>query len=297
MTHRSMGIAASAAGGAMLAGSLLAGRLALSASGGVSEGRLLLGVFGILLLGAGVAGKRLPVVWLGFGRLLLCGCCAALLWLTLTVFARAAVRREPATPLLEPGMVPGVEYPLTYTPHVLWTLPGSYPANLQNSPVRVYGDLRGNPDSLLEAMGVTPGIAWADRRQPGYNSTQSLILLMLDLRGNPPPETVVLTAGMADLLAALDTGDPVWPLGSGSFLAATGSSHDLSMDMEGSELALGVARVQLVNRAVLQALAAEYGFRAGYVWLPGECRAFPEHTLVDSIMASPTVPDTVVEMN
>lgn len=270
-------------GALLLIGSFLAGRLSLSASGGVSEGRVLLAVFGVLLAGAGAAGKRLPALWKGFGRLLFCGCLALLLWFSVTGFLGALARGRPA--LLPPGTVPGAAGPLAYRPHVLWTLPGSVPGRPGTRPVWLYGGTLDDAGPLLQGLGIEPGEGVSDRRQPGYNSTQSLILLMLDLRGNSVPAEVILTAGEADVRAALSTGDPVWPLGSNAFLEATGPSCDLSGNLEGSELAMALAEAQLVNRAVLMALAAEYGFRASFVWLPGD-GAFPEQALVDSLMAS-----------
>lgn len=273
-------------GALMLLGSISADSLSLSAAGGISEGRVLQAVFGALLLGAGAAGRRLPVLWLAFGRLLLLASCIFLLGLSVTGFARAVSRPEARPYLLPRGMIPGVDAPIAYAPNVMWTLPGSLRITLDSSEVWLYGAAPVSPDSLTEALGFPSGTVFADRRQPGYNSTQSLILLMLDLRDNNPPDTVVLIAGEADARAALDTGDPRWPLGSGGFIAAVGS-RDLSMNLEGRELAERVAGVQMVNRSVLNALAGEYGFRAVFLWIPACGSDSSVCRTLDSLMAIP----------
>jgi hypothetical protein len=270
----------------MLLGSIFARHLSLSASDGLSEGRVLLAVSGALLLGAGVAGRRLPGLWRAFGRLLFLVGCIYLVRLSAAGFAGALSSSEARQYPMPPGMIPGVDVPVVYAPHVMWTLPGSLGATLDSSEVWLYGAAPVNPDSLVEALGFPSGTVLADRRQPGYNSTQSLILLMLDLRDNPPPGAVVLTAGEADARAAMDTGDPRWPLGSGSFIAAVGS-RDLSMNLEGRELAGRVAGVQSINRRVLQALAGEYGFRAVFLWIPAGGSNSSVGRALDSLMAIP----------
>jgi hypothetical protein len=252
-----------------VAAAVFADRLAISARGGFSEGRLILGVFAFLLIGAAIAGRRLPFYWRILGRVLLGVFAALLIWLSARGLLGSIAQKSPAQPHLDNGLVTGVAEPLNYAPHVLWTRPGEFIVTLDTCAVWFYGDISVNADSILAArLGGTSRATWADRRQPGFNSTQSLILLMMDLRKNPPPQTVMLAAGASDTRAALETRDPRWPLGTANFLERAGSSHDLSMNLEGTDLELAFVRVQSVNRTVLEALGEEYGFRGDFVWVP-----------------------------
>lgn len=261
------------------AAAVFADRLGLSASGGLSEGTLLLGAFAFLFIGAAVAGRRLSICWITLGRVLLGGLAAFLFWFSARGFLGSMTENTAVQPHLAPGLVTEVPEPLDYAPHVLWTRPGQFSVTLDACGIWFYGDTSVNADSILTGLEETSDLPWADRRQPGYNSTQSLILLMMDLRNNPPPETVVIAAGPSDLRAAVETGDPRWPLGAASFRERTGSSHDLSMNLEGPDLEQALVRVQSVNQRILEALGEEYGFTGDFVWLPCDeplSRDFPD---------------------
>jgi hypothetical protein len=247
---------------------VFADRLGLSASGGLSEGTLLLGAFAFLFIGAAVAGRRLPFCWMILGRVLLGVLASFLIHLSARGLLGSMTEKTAVQPHLAPGLVTGVSEPLDYAPHVLWTRPGQFSVTLDTCAVWFYGDASVNADSIMTGPGEASVLTWADRRQPGYNSTQSLILLMMDLRNNPPPETVLIAAGPSDLRAAAETGDPRWPLGAAGFLERTGSAHDLSMNLEGPDLEQALVRVQSVNQRVLEALGEEYGFTGDFVWLP-----------------------------
>jgi hypothetical protein len=202
-------------GALMLLGSIFADSLSLSAAGGISEGRVLQAVFGALLLGAGAAGRRLPVLWLAFGRLLLLASCIFLLGLSVTGFARAVSRPEARPYLLPRGMIPGVDAPIAYAPNVMWTLSRFTPRN-----AGFIGGL------VVRSSPGKPGLADRGPRFPFRDGVRRSPPARLQLdpvadtpdagpQGQHPPDTVVLIAGEADARAAMDTGDPRWPLGSG----------------------------------------------------------------------------------
>ena len=74
--------------------------------------------------------------------------------------------------------------------------------------------------------------------------------------------------------------------GSGGFVTAVGS-RDLSMNLEGRELAGRAVGVQNINRRVFQALAGEYGFRALFLWIPAGGSNSSMGRAPDSLMAVP----------
>jgi hypothetical protein len=268
--------------GALLCSAAVLADVAGLSAGGLGEGQVLAGVFGLLLLLFALSGRRFPTFWLYSGRILL-ACSAAFLLAGASRAFLSALRGNPpgaAADLLTPGMVPCADESLFYRPHVLWV--GSRgdaggpegPSQPDSSrTIWLYGSStdRPSPDAIAGPAGASAaseGIV-VDRRQPCYNSTQSLILLMQDLCGSPPPDSVILLAGPSDIAAALENHDPVWPLGAASFLGRTRASADLSLELESRELVQEFERVQEINRAALAALSVEYGFGASFEWIGG----------------------------
>jgi hypothetical protein len=189
---------------------------------------------------------------------------------------------------LDRGLVPGTEEDLLFRPHLLWIGAGEGDAwaavsaqdSSAGSSIWIYGSDQDLPDRgrEMEALlkSASTGSVIVDRRQPCYNSTQSLILFLQDLHSHQPPDSVILIAGPADVAAALENGDPSWPMGSRNFLARTRSIEDLSMGISGMELALALRRVQEVNRTILGAVAREYGAGASFIWVRGSRRSEPD---------------------
>ncbi len=270
--------------------SLLSDAAGMSDPGGLGEGQLLAMVFGTLMILAAVLWRSFPPFWRMLGRLILLALCLYAVRGAAGAFARAVT--GPAStaadgPVLGPGFVPSSAVDLRYAPHVMWTAagpdrgPGGPGSPGTDGLVRIYGSSgdgsAGLDRAVLDTLRISPGSeTLLDRRQPRYNSTQSLILLMCDLRDCPPPATVVLTAGIDDVSAAYANRDPVWPAGSQAFRLAAGSRCDLSADLGGGTLAAAVASAQEVNRRVLGAIGDEYGFETRFVWL-----GCPEEAILD----------------
>lgn len=246
-----------AAGILLIAVSLLAETLGLSRGGGFPEGQILAGGLGLLTLLASLAWRRAGSLWRVLGRSML-----LMLIVILGMKSLASLVRSLKTPgsqemLLREDLVPGVDSPLVFSPHVMWSAPG-FTAPLPGQRTWLYGSSDALPPGYCTSF--------ADRRQPGYNSTQSIILLMMDLRGSDPPDTVILTAGPADARSALETGDPRFHAGYSNWMAVTGSESSLSMGLSGSDLAEAAAWTQNVNRTVLEALGREYSFQPVFLW-------------------------------
>ena len=279
-TARTLRIVSSIAGGTLLIISILMHWLGLSPGSGLGEGNILLMSLAALLLAGAAAGKRIIQLWRILGHTVLVIIIAYMLHGIANAFMTAS--REPVRDTerstvqdLRQGILLEAESELEYRPHVLWSVPGLperfspvTPDNL--SGVWIYGASPMQPassaDMLARSIIARLEERIVDRRQPFYNSTQSLVLLMMDLRENSSPDTVFLIAGRVDVLAALDTGDPRWPAGSSEFSELLGRNENISMNLDGEELASATAEVQWVNGRVLQALGNEYGFEGVFVW-------------------------------
>lgn len=110
-------------------------------------------------------------------------------------------------------------------PFVMWDAGGgdSEEAALDANVWIVGGSASAEADSSLALLADSLGAAGfrvLDAVQPLYNSTQSLITLVLLLRTHTPPELVVLAGGPADILAAWDSGEAATPAGTGARAAA-----------------------------------------------------------------------------
>lgn len=247
-----------AAGVLFTALALLAEPLGLSRGAGFPEGQILCGSIGLFLLLAALAWRKTGALWRAMGRAVMAALAVLLLLKTLMSLLGSMETTAQQNICIRSELVPGTDSPLVFTPHVMWTTPGFPEVPSPGGSVWLYGA----SDAVVpEEYGT-----FTDRRQPEYNSTQALILLMLDLRYAPPPETVVIVAGPADARSTLETGDPRFHAGYYRWMEATGSRSSLSMDLSGRDLTEASAWVQHVNRTVLQALGREYSFQPVFYW-------------------------------
>ncbi len=272
--------------------SLSADKIGFSAHGSFGEGQVLLVIFGTLLAVAGAAGNKFILVWRYFGLLLSVCILAVVFLLALRSLSKQSTRTD--DDIILPSIFPEREDSLFYRPHVIWTGEemDPSPSLFREDSVWIYGAVPVNPENetLPDSIREYLREGTLDRRQPMYNSTQSLILLMMDLRRYPPPSCVILTAGDADVRAAFSTGDPRWPMGSTRIMRALGSSGDLSMGLNGQRLAEMITRVQITNRRVLEALGRSYGFRPVFIWN----RTVADTSMVDSVRIPGSLSDSLV---
>lgn|GEM_PF-4077954 len=276
---RKVRIAAALAGLLFLLVAILADPLGLSRQGGTGEGQVIAAVLGALLITAGAAGRRFIEIWRCFGLLVLAG----ISFFLLTGVSRALISALASPVPYDPSMVlkgeimrhPGSV--LLFRPHVLWVKAGEVreapgqAAEGETSSVWLYG--HSDEPEAGDDFGACfhEDCLLVDRRQPCYNSTQSLILLMEDLRSGAHPDRVVMIAGKYDLQGAEASGDPRWPVAASEFGRQLSCRYDLSSNLTGETLMEGLERVSTVNRRILEALGREYGFQAEMQWeVPAE---------------------------
>lgn len=272
-------IAAALAGLLFLLVAILADPLGLSRQGGTGEGQVLAGVLGAVLMTAGAAGRRFIEIWRWFGLLVLGAVCLLLLFgTTRTLIAalkpsppydRSLVLKEEI--ISQPGSV------LLFSPHVLWV---SAKTSSDDSPdlvddvsnvIWLYGYVDPPEDGNGFNESIPQDAVVVDRRQPMYNSTQALILLMTHLRSEEAPDRVLLIAGKYDLEGAEASGDPRWPVAAMEFGRQLNCRYDLSLNLTGEAMTEGLERLRTVNLRILEALGREYGFQAEMQWeVPAE---------------------------
>jgi len=226
---------------------MFADQIGLSAGAGVGRGQVILAFLGILLMLAGILGRRFVPVYGIFARIVLT------IILLICVFELAATAiimiNETRGRRLEQDFVLRLapELDSRYYPFTEWRC--YQPDSLPDPDVLLLGgsaialprsDSTGSMvGARLDSIASCSGYAVSDYSQPFYNSTQSFIQLTLLLRNGLRPSEVLLVSGPGDVLAAMESSDPMIPLGSDLYRAMT---------WPGSEGAIALA--ELRRRAI-----------------------------------------------
>jgi len=93
-------------------------------------------------------------------------------------------------------------------------------------------DMNPTTGTRLDSIASLRGYTISDYSQPFYNSTQSVIQLTLLLRDGLRPSEVLMVSGPGDVLAAIESGDPTVPLGSGVYRAMTWPGSEGAIALE-----------------------------------------------------------------
>jgi len=212
----------------MLAG-IFADHVGLSAGIGVGRGQIILAILGSLLMVAGILGRRAVQVYRIFSRIVL----ALVLLLCIFELSSTAIIMvdETRENRLEGDFVLSLtpELDSRYYPFTGWRCfpPDSSPDPevllLGGSAMALPRSDEMNPTvgTRLDSIASYSGYTISDYSQPFYNSTQSFIQLTLLLRDGLRPSEVILVSGPGDVLAAIESGNPLVPLGSDLFRALT----------------------------------------------------------------------------
>lgn len=224
---------ASAAGALLLLAALFAGEAGLSPGKGIGRAQLILSLFGALLLLAGLLGNRFWTFYRMLGKVTFSAFLAfACLELASAFLIRLGVGSHVSEGFVlrfDCGLDPG------YQPFVAWR--GREPDSVAGPGLLLLGgsELALPPqdnggsilvsalDSILSCQG---GFGVFDHSQPYYSSPQSLIALVLELRGGIRPSDVLIVSGPGDVLTGLATGDPAIFLGTDAFRALTWNGTD-----------------------------------------------------------------------
>lgn len=235
-------------GVALILTGVFADRMGLSAGAGIGRGSVIVTILGILLMLAGVLGRAFMTVYRSFSKLVLAlVLLLCILELTSTIIVIVQTRRKRLHNDFVLKLAPELES--SYYPFTGWRC---FPPNsVQDPDILILG---GSPlalprldstsslfYSLADSVFSTNGLTLSNYSQPFYNSTQSMIQLILLLRDGVLPSRVFLIAGPGDVLAAIESGTPVVPLGTDIYRART---------WPGSEgaVALGELRKRAIQR-------------------------------------------------
>jgi len=230
----------------LTAAGIFADYIGLSAGAGVGRGQVILVFLGTLLMLAGIVGKRLLPIYRLFSRVVLS---AILLLCMFELASTAIIMMNETRGGSEGGFVLRLAPDLAsrYYPFVGWRC--YLPDSLSDPDVLLLG---GSALALPRSDGINPSVGvrldsiasyrghtLSDYSQPFYNSTQSLIQLILLLRDGLRPSDVLLVSGPGDVLAAIESGAPMVPVGTDLFR---------NMTWPGSEGAIALA--ELRRRAI-----------------------------------------------
>lgn len=230
MTVRST---ASALGALLVIAAIFSGETGLSPGAGIGRGQVILSLFGALLFSAGLLGHRFPAFYKLLGKGVF------------STFLALACLELTAVLLLRAGLGPQGSgsfvlrfngFPETrYQPFVAWR--GREPDSVAGPGLLLLGGselalpphesggsfLASALDSLLSSRG-SAGVF--DHSQPYYSTPQSLVALVLELRGGSRPSEVLVLSGPGDVLTGLSTGDPCEFLGTDVFRTLTWNGTD-----------------------------------------------------------------------
>ncbi len=208
---------------------IFADHVGLSAGAGAGRGQIILASLGALLMLVGILGRRFVAVYKLFARIVLTVILSlCVLELASTAFIMIGEAREKQ---IEGDFVLRLapELDSSYYPFTGWRC---YPPDSLPDPdvLLLGGSAVALPRSdsidlavgvLLDSIASCSGHTISDYSQPFYNSTQSLIQLTLLLRDGLRPSKVLLVSGPGDVLAAIESGNPLVPLGTDLFRTMT----------------------------------------------------------------------------
>lgn len=341
-TVRFLRLSASIAGLIFIAASVLADSLGLSAEGGLSRNQLVILILGCVFLTAGILGRRFAGVYRYSGLLLIN---LLLFLLLLDIISLAAMklfmpsrislhaRKITESELLSPGDQPGGA---RYAPYVVWkALPGLTGESTDSLGHRITPGstvLNGSEGIRIFLLGGSAswGTGVGDREtvaahlasqlrdslgqdiellnlsQVGWNSTQEMIELIMELRSGNVPDIVVFMDGFNDVFTAYQSGqagmhqnylqtaqlmenrirfpgllDRIWHTTNISILAdmilrtgvfaESGSAQLVTCETLGADLenlSEEVVSLCLANYSVIRTLGSSYGFRCMFIWQP-----------------------------
>ncbi len=215
-----------------------ANHIGLSAGAGIGRGQIILAVLGILLMLAGVLGRAFMQVYKSFSRFILTLIlliCILELVSTALVFIETREKRLHSDFVLK--LAPGLD--CRYYPFTGWRC--FPPDSIKDPDILLLGgsalalprlDNTSSQFSFLaDSVFSCNGYTVSDYSQPFYNSTQSFIQLILLLRNGLHPSNVFLISGPGDILAAIESGTPMIPLGTDLYRAETWSGLEGAVDL------------------------------------------------------------------
>jgi len=222
----------------MILTGVFANHIGLSEGAGIGRAQIILAVLGTLFILAGVLGRAFMRVYRLFSRfilMLILLTCILELVSTALVLIKTREKRLHSDFVLE--LAPGLDclyYPFTgwrcFTPDsikdpdVLFLGGSALALPRLDSTCSQFSFLA---DSAFSCNGYTI----SDYSQPFYSSTQSFIQLILLLRNGLHPSSVFLISGPGDILAAIESGTPMIPLGTDVYRAETWSGLEGAVDL------------------------------------------------------------------